>query len=313
MNIRRIIDKNAKLIWYIAIIIVFIFIAIRSLNSYYEQDEEKKKKEAAENAIKNETQVSTPIDFSVESDSVQEAMASFVNYCNNRELENAYKMLTEECKAEMFPTIEDFDKIYIQKIFNIKRQYELTKWSTVENRITYLVSFYGDILATGGVDKHYTEEYYTFVEDENGIYKLNINNYIYGETRNIKSTVKNITINIEKVNIYEEYEKANITITNNTSKTICLTGNKYKENICLKNSKGVTYSSLNSQFDSEEILLEPNKTQTYIVEFNKVYSVNNKAEYLVLSDVILDYESYLKNEDKINYSNRTNIKVKYQK
>lgn len=313
MNIRRIIDKNAKLIWYLAIIIVFIFIAIRSLNSYYEQDEEKKKKEAAENAIKNETQVSTPIDFSVESDSVQEAMASFVNYCNNRELENAYKMLTEECKTEMFPRIEDFDKIYVQKIFNIKRQYELTRWSTVENRITYLVSFYGDILATGGVDKYYTEEYYTFVEDENGIYKLNINNYIYGETRNIKSTVKNITINIEKVHIYEEYEKATITITNNTSKTICLTGNKYKENICLKNSKDVTYSSLNSQFDSEELILEPNRTQTYIVEFNKIYSVNNKAHYLVLSDVIFDYESYLKCEDKINYANRTNIKVKYQK
>lgn len=313
MNIRRIIDKNAKLIWYLALIIVFIFIAIKSLNSYYEQDEEKKKKEAAENAIKNETQVSTPIDFSVESDSVQEAMASFVNYCNNRELENAYKMLTEECKGEMFPTIEDFDKIYVQKIFNIKRQYELTRWSTVENRITYLVSFYGDILSTGGVDKYYTEEYYTFVEDENGIYKLNINNYIYGETRNIKSTVKNITINIEKVHIYEEYEKATITITNNTSKTICLTGNKYKENICLKNSKDVTYSSLNSQFDSEELILEPNRTQTYIVEFNKVYSVNNKAHYLVLSDVIFDYESYLKCEDKINYANRTNIKVKYQK
>ena len=69
--------------------------------------------------------------------------------------------------------------------------------------------------------------------------------------------------------------------------------------------------SLNSMFDMDEIVLEPNSAQTYVVQFNKVYSATNKAQYLVLSDVILDYEEYSKSDDKAYYSNRASIKVNY--
>ena len=316
MNIKRIIDKNNKLIWYIALIIVFVLFSIKLLNSYYEKDEERKKIEIINNEKNQTTQNTTEIEQtnnSVESDSIEKTMKSFVNYCNNREIENAYKILTDECKNAMFPTIDYLEKNYIDKIYNINRTYEMVKWSTDENKTTYLVKLYGDLLSTGGTDNNYTEDYYTFVEDDNGIYKLNINNYIYGEDKNIEETKQNITIKIGHVDVYEEYEKAKITIINNTLKTICITGNKNNKNIYLQNAKNTTYSSLNSKFDSEEIVLKPNGIQTLWVEFNKVYSSTNEAQYLVLSDVILDYEDYLNSEDKDTYSYRTSIKVQYQK
>ena len=81
----------------------------------------------------------------------------------------------------------------------------------------------------------------------------------------------------------------------------------------MQNSKDTTYSSLSSKFDSEEIILKSNGVQTFTIRFNKVYSVNSKAQYLVLSDVILDYEDYLNSDDKANYENRTSIKTEYQK
>ena len=45
MNIKRIIDKNGKLILYIVLIITFVLFAIKSLNAYYENDEERRKTE----------------------------------------------------------------------------------------------------------------------------------------------------------------------------------------------------------------------------------------------------------------------------
>lgn len=316
MNIKRIIDKNSKLIWYIVIIIAFGLFAIKSLNSYYEKSEERKKTEIINNKTNETAQNTTKVDKtnnSVESDSIEKTMSSFVNYCNNREIENAYKMLTDECKNAMFPSVEDFERVYINNIYNVARTYEIVKWSTDENKTTYLVKLYGDLLSTGGTNSNYTEDYYTFVENDNGTYKLNINNYIYGEDKNIEETIQNIAIKIGHVDVYEEYERVKITIVNNTSKIICLTGNKYNKNIHLQNGKDTTYSSLNSKFDNEEVIMTPNSTQTLWVEFNKVYSSTNKAQYLVLSDVILDYEDYLNSDDKDNYSYRTSIKVQYQK
>lgn len=310
MNIKRIIDKNQKLIWYVALIIAFAFFAIKSLNSYYEKDEIRKKNELTEKANAQE-EVITESDYTVKSDSIELTMSSFVNYCNKRNLESAYKMLTDECKEAMFPTVDDFEKVYINNVYSVEREYELLKWSTDGNLYTYLVTLYGDILATGGTAGS-TQEYYTFVKESDGNYKLNVNNYIFGEDRDIESTVSNITIKIGHVDIYEEYEEAQITITNNTSKTISLTGNKYNKNMYLQNSKNTTYSSFGSEFD-EEIVMKPNSVRNFTVKFNKTYSSSNKAQYLVLSDVILDYEGYLQSEDKINYSNRTSIQIEYQK
>lgn len=313
MNIKRIIDRNGKLIFFGVLIIVCIFLAIKSLNSYYEEDEVRKKLDASRNQVSKDAQSDKIItDYTTESDSIKVTITSFVNYCNNRELENAYKMLTDECKNAMFPTIEDFEGIYINNVYNIQRTFDMTKWSVEGNKSTYLVTLYGDLLATGG-NANSTQEYYTFIEDDNGTYKLNINDFIYGENRNLESTVQNITIKIGNVDIYEDHENAEITITNNTSKTICLTGNTYRENIYLQNSNGTTYSSLNSEFDYEKIVMMPNSARTFIVGFNKVYSLINKPGYLILSDVILDYEDYLNSEDKENYSNRTSIQVRYQK
>ncbi len=313
MNIKRIIDKNGKSIFYIVIIIVFGFIATKSLNLYYEKDEAIKKEQIAE---ENKTDKETPkntntnTSYSTESKSIPKTISSFVNYCNKREIENAYKMLTEECKKAMFPTVEDFERIYINNVFNITRTYELEKWSIGENRSTYLITLYGDILATGGADD-YTQDYYTLIKNNDGVYKLNINSYIYGVNKNLETTVRNIKIKIGNVDIYEEYEEATIVITNNSSKKICLTGNKYREHIYLKNTEDVIYSSLDSLFDYEELVIQPHSAQTYVVQFNKTYSSTNKAYYLVLSDVILDYDEYSNSTNKLNYSNRTSIKVQY--
>lgn len=313
MNIKRTIDRNYKLIGFIIIGVIFILLFIKGLNKMYEYDEKKLQKENIEqNAQNSQNAEQVENIYTTESNSIEQTMKSFVNYCNQKELENAYKMLTDECKNAMFSTIGDFERIYINNVYNVPREYQMIQWHTDENKYTYQVRLYGDILALG-TSNSYLEEFYTFIEDNNGNYKLNINNYIYGENKNIKYKQNNIVIEIGHVDIYEDHETAVIKITNNSTKTISLTGDTYRKNIYLQNKIGTTYSSLNSDFDNKDIILKPKETKTFKIDFNKIYNEETKANYLVLSDVILDYENYLKAEDKSNYSNRTSIKVNYQK
>lgn len=309
MDIKRIFEKDGKFILQVIFIIVAVFVGIKYLNAYYENDEKQKLIEMNQNSNDESIEVIEE-NYAIESNSIENTMRSFVNYCNNGEVSNAYQMLTQECKNAMFPTEEYLKTTYIEKIYNTKRKYEMIKWSTNGNKTTYLVKLYGDLLATGGSKDNYTEDYYTFIKNDNGTYKININKYIYGEQRNIEQTVNGLTIKIEYVDVYEQYEDVKITIVNNSHQKICLNGNKYLKKIYLQNTQGTKYSSINSKFDIEEVILRPNETQTLWVEFNKVYSSTNKAQYLVFSDIIFNYEDYL--IDKNNYSNRTSLNIKYQ-
>lgn len=310
MNIKRFINQNQKLIWYTVIIIIFVLFAIKTLNFYYEEEEKNLKNEIEEDTIYNqisETQDGVEDVYNVENDSIEKTMSSFVKYCNKGEIENAYKMLTDECKNAMYKTIEDFENDYIKKVFNEQKEYSMANWASDGDIKTYKIEFIGNLLATGG-KSNITEEFYTFIKTGD-IYKININNYINGKSLDKEIQKSGICIKIKNINTYNTYEEYEISITNNTSKEICLTGNKYRKNIYLKNSTGTTYSSLNSVFDNNEITLKPDNTKNYTVKFNKNYNPQNKVNSLVLSDIIWDYEEYVNTENKNDYSNRTSIEL----
>ena len=316
MNIKRFIDQNRKLIWRIIIIIVFALFVIKSLNSYYEEDEKRKKiatNTSINNSVNNnenkESLNTEENNLSTKNNTIEKTMEAFVNYCNNRQIDNAYEMLTDECKNAMYNTVEQFDKIYVKNVFNEEKEYSMTKWATNGDIITYQIKFIGDILSTGGVGK-ISQEYYTFVKTDES-YKINVNNYIYGKIANKEYEKNGIGVKIKNIDIYDSYEQYEISFTNNTSKEISLTGNKYVKNIYLENSKGTTYSSLNSNFENEEITIKPGNTKNYIIKFNKNYNPQNQVTTLVLSDVIFDYKEYLNVENKNDYKNRAKVEINF--
>ena len=318
-NIKRFINQNSKIIWYGALIIIIFFIVTKSLNTYYEKKAEIKHaeflKEESDKQIQN-TQVTTEpeeINYSVENTTIQNTMKSFVHFCNNREIDKAYQMLTDECKNAKFEDIDYFKKYYVEEKFSINKRFKMVKWSEDGNKTTFLVKLYEDLLSTGGSEENNSEEYCTFVKNDNGIYKLNISNYIYGEEKNIAATRNGVTVKVEYVDIYESFESMKISVTNGTAKKICLNGNKYAKKIYSYDASGTAFSSINSEFDMESVIMEPNTTRTFIVKFNKVYSASNKVVGLLISDVILDYNAYLNSTNKQNYSNRISIDVPYYK
>lgn len=313
MNIRRFINQNNKLIMYVIFSIIFILLIIKSLNSYYEQEEQKKLQNITQNnngqVTNNISSTDTENHEENNVDTIESVMKEFVQYCNNNEIQKAYDMITDECKNAMYNTVEQFENKYVKNVFNEKKEYSMTKWAENTNSTTYQIKLIGDILATGGEGK-ISQEYYTFVKTDE-TYKINVNNYIYGKSLNKEYKKSGINVKINNIDIYNSYEQYEISFTNNTSKEISLTGNKYVKNIYLENSRGTTYSSLNSDFDNEEITLKPGNTKNYTIKFNKNYNPQNQVTTLVLSDIIWDYEEYVNTENKNEYTNRSKVEINF--
>ena len=54
-----------------------------------------------------------------------EIIKQFVDCCNNRNHENAFAMLTEDCKNEFENNIQNFKNDFYNKVFSSQRTYKL--------------------------------------------------------------------------------------------------------------------------------------------------------------------------------------------
>ena len=115
-----------------------------------------------------------------------EVIDKFVSFCNSGNIQEAYNLLSNECKEQMYSEIKSFQEAYFNPIFgNGKRNASIENW----NENIYKVDFHEDALSTGRYNVENTlQDYITIVNDKDGNKKLNINGYIgrttYDKTKN---------------------------------------------------------------------------------------------------------------------------------
>ena len=111
-KIRSFINRNQKAIAYVLLIAIFAIVIIYGLNYYYAKREEEKQKELEENNITTGNGYTNGINVTMDNiqdedvknlpqNTIENTMKVFVNYCNNGDAENAYNLLTEECKTAL--------------------------------------------------------------------------------------------------------------------------------------------------------------------------------------------------------------------
>lgn len=130
----------------IGIIAIVIFV-LQSLNNIYRNEE---KNNSNQNIIIEQKKI-----IEEEKENI-EVISKFLDYCNEKNIEKAYSMLSEECIKEKYQTIDIFKTEYMDKIFTYKKEYEIKKEDekykitildgilesgTVENR-KYVISYY---------------------------------------------------------------------------------------------------------------------------------------------------------------------------
>ena len=310
----RFYNQNRKQIIKIILIIVFIIGIIQLLNYLISKNNNSDNNiqtntsyvnNQTSEIVSNKSLVSGQSLSSTTIKEDNEIIKQFVEFCNKGDVNSAYELLTDECKESMFPTIEDFERIYCSYIFTSYQTYTIENWTSD----TYQVRYTGDILGTGDLDNNVTKQDYITVVNKDGEKKLNINNYIGREILNKEIENNDIILNLIQKDIYMDYEVYKITIKNNTGKSILLAPEDKTNTIYLQNTNGGKFYAASSELLKEELLLENNYIHTIDVKFNKTYSYSNNIECLAFSNVVLDYEEYLNLDDKDKYEDIYNLQI----
>lgn len=220
---------------------------------------------------------------------IENLIEKYMNYCNNKEYENAYKMITKECRDKNYPTLEQF-KLYVDHVFEGKKKiYNIQSYSIVDNKYIYQIRILDDILANGTNDGYYYYEEKFVIVNDGGELKLSIAEYVEDENPNIVAEDNNMKVEI--INISKDYETETYTIkvTNKTDKYIVLADNSYANEIMLDLGEDTRKPTNN---DLEYFFVIPNSVSTHEFEFNKYYDSSLTAKRIIFSNVrvLKDYD-----------------------
>lgn len=316
----RFFSKNRKQVFRIILVIVSIIGLIQLLDYWAEKENE----ENSDIQLNVSTNSSNIVDNYQEIISDKSAISgqtvsenklkkdsdiinTFIKYCNEGNIEAAYQIITEECKEEMFPTIQDFNNIYYSKIFNGQsRNYTVENW--VGN--VYQVKYTEDILSTGNLSNSITKNDYITIVSENDEKKLNINNYVGRKILNKSTEYQDIKITVTNVDTYMDYEVYDLIIENNSENTILLDTSDDTKSMYLLDSKNMKYYSYSHEILENKLIVQSNFKNTLQIKFTNSYSSSRSIESLVFSKFVLNYDEYKEVEDKTQYEGIYQFKVK---
>ena len=305
-NLRRYYYANKTKIWRGILIVAFVLVLIQVLNYFQGRKSNKTNnvsntnmintitnntslttdKSALGTGIINETQLKNDITI----------IDEFLNLCNNKKFEDAYKLVSTDCKNNLFTTYEIFKKTYCDKIFNTYKTYTTENW----NGNTYKVRITEDPLATGKTSNDMSIQDYMTIVEENNEEKLNINNYIGRNKINAVNTQNNVKIEVISRDTFAEYEVYNTRVTNNSDKTIYLDDGEKTSTIYVEDSNGLKYNAASGEIIYSTLKIKPGFTIEYAIKYTNTYRASRKIKKLVFANLILDYDKYIKNPNNYN-------------
>ncbi len=316
-GLRRWYHENKGKIWIGILVMLAVVFFIQIVNNFNKnkKEESSNKSSITQNTINNE--ISGKLEGTTSlisgSNSVNRNLEkhtstidTFIKHCNAGQIEDAYKLLTDECKAEVFPSLESFKNKYYNNVFKTYKTYSIQNW--LGN--TYKLKLTEDALTTGKVSSNssYLQEYVTVVEKDSE-YKLNINNYIGRTSINKNTTVNGITVNIESKETFMDYSEYTVRIQNATDKTILLDNGKRTDNIYLLDENNVKEYANTGEIIYSDLKLLPREIKKYTFKFSNSYSNTREMRQLVFKNVIMNYDEYNEALDKNNYDKFTKITV----
>lgn len=309
-NLRRNFFENRYKILAIIVAIILVLCLIRALNEIVKN----MNKNTAINS--NTTQSSyQPQETLILGDNIStkvqeksnKIMDEFIQLCNEKQIEKAYNLLTDECKEEIFGSnIEYFKNHYIEKIFTNYKTYNMQSWINGRNP-TYKVRILDDVLSTGKTGD-VVEEYYTIVKQNDG-YKLNINSYIGRTGINKQITENDITIHVLSKDTYMDYEIYNIQVRNNSNNTILLDAKTNQKTVYLTANNEATYRAFMYEIDDVFLKIRPRLYSNLSIKFNKIYSPNVGIYSMTFTDIVLNLDEYENLANKEEYTNKVTMQI----
>ena len=264
LAIRDFLKKN----WKIIIMVVVIWIAIIIYNNYLKNRPE-------EIIAINTYNPDEPVLDTSESipdnqqEEVNTLIDSFFNYCNNKQYQNAYNMLTSDCQKYMYSNSLDEFIEYVDSIYTTSKIYNIQNYSNVDNVYIYNITILDDIMSTGTTGGYQTYTEKIAIIDEDGTLKISNQGYIGKKTfNNLYAEDNYLKIKILNKNMSYKREEYEVEITNKTDGYILL-GNGQTANEITLNLGDQSRPALD--IVNNNIILSPGSSGTYYLLFDKFY------------------------------------------
>jgi len=244
-----------------------------------------------------------------ETEENSQIIQNFVQYCNENKIEQAYSLLSDACKEELYNNINIFTNNYVNKIFKTQKTYQLELWAGHRNYHTYRITYLeGNLLQTGGNNlKDNFVDYITIIKQGEDL-KLNISKLVNKQSLSKAQTSNNVEININSKAVYIDYEVYNITAKNNTENEILLNDGTTASNICLLDENDNEYNSILNELPTNYLTINSQYSRTFDLKFSKNYNASSQIRYMQIKDIYLNKEKYdLNNNEEIE---KVTIKIK---
>lgn len=314
-NLRHFYYQNKEKIWKVVLIIAFLLGIIYFINNSYEPEKNSNNTATLqENNIysdnENKTYISDKSAISgskvteTEVKKINNTINKFLQYCKAGNVQEAYNMISADCKQNEFKTIEKFQEKYLKEKFSKDSIYEIEKWIND----TYKISISEDPIATGQVNNSKRVEYITII-DENDEERLNINSYIGSKKINKNATQNEVKITAVSKKIYMDYEIYDFTIENLSNKTIKVNSLEKTGTMYLEDTRGNTYNAYGHEILENELEIKSNSKFNISIKYANTYSDKTKIEKIVFEDIILDYVEYKKAENTEKFENMCKLTI----
>lgn len=290
-KIFRFINQNRRIIILLVSIGIFIILLIKALNNLSFKSDNDETDNEIENTSREiqDTRTSVITNTSVgQKTSTQNynLLEEFVNLCNDGNIEEAYQLLSDECKQNVYPNLEGFANNYVNVVFKSRKSIDVKNWIKSGDYITYLVTYSDeDILSTGDVNNNKFQDYITVNSSKQ---QLNINKYIKKEELNKTQEIKNIKFTINYVDIFKDYEVYNIKIENKNNNDIILDNLSSVSSTYIETSSETQINCSNYEAGINSFKYGPGMAKTIELKVIKQYNENLQDEKLIFSSAILD-------------------------
>ena len=277
LKIRHWIKKYGKILFFIIIVWISIFIINKFLGDYQAEQVPNTTKTPQVAVMSTNEKVSKKVQTSAE-----EFIESYVDACNQGKYQKAFAMISENCrKYEFNDDVEKFAKYVLEKMPTPKK-YSIQSYSNTQGYYIYEVKYFDDMLATGLTNSEYnfTTEKMVLKKNSKGSFDIAVGNFI--EYKDINSVAENDYLKIDVKNCMVRYstQTYEVKLTNRTDYTIVVSDNYVEDEISL---------ALSGEYRGTEsgktIVLPPEGSLTVKLGFMKFVDDNDEAQSLLFSNI----------------------------
>ena len=208
----------------------------------------------------------------------------FIQYCNQGKIEDAYNMISKECKESMYPQISHFTEGYYKNIFKENMSYNIQRWTGS----IYKVDFKQNILHTGNISGESKQDFITVVHNDEAESKININNFIERTQLNNQTIIDKICIKTLYKDTYMNYETYTFEVQNNNEKDIYLDDLEKSSTIYVVDQNNVKHFAYTNEITREQIHIYPYLKKQVQIKFTNNYITGRDFSNIVFENVILE-------------------------